>query len=280
MQGLTIRGLTMHWPCRADQRRKLIVLGGSAVLHIGVLGWLAASALGVDDCCAPDLFLPDAPIYIQMEPRPLLPGEVARVRPPAARERVLDSRPRAGAARADPANPLRNARPDQTGAPTAPSPRAAAAPPAGAPAPPANPWTVGGDRSDAAIVQSLRTSAAGCRTMEGQLTHAEQALCDQRLGEAGARAGSPGPRTLTPAEARRESQFIRDGAAAIARYEAKRAPLGSGVGITGPADCVGSNFGTGCAGAHLDPAIRQGATTNLRQGGNRTGGLRPIPGNE
>jgi len=275
-----MRGLTMQWPPRAKQRRKLVVLGGSAVLHIGVLGWLAASAMGTDDCCAPDLFFSDAPIFVQLEPRPLLPGEVARVRPPTARERVLDSQPLAGSARADPANLLRSARPDKTAAPTAPSPRIAAAPPAGAPAPPANPWTVGGDRSDAAIVQSLRTSAAGCRMMEGRLTHAEQALCDQRFGEAGARAGSPGPRTLTPAEARRESQFIRDGAAAIARYEAKRAPLGSGVGVTGPADCVGSNFGTGCAGAHLDPAIRQGATTNLRQGGNRTGGLRPIAGNE
>ena len=274
-----MQGLTMQWPRRAEQRRKLIVLGGSAVLHIGVLGWLAASAIGVDDCCRPDLFL-DAPIYIEMEPRPLLPGEVARVRPPAARERLMDTQPLAGSASAAPSNPLRNARPEDIAAPTAPAPRMVAAPPAGAPAPPANPWTVGGDRSDAAIVQSLRTSAAGCRTMEGRLTAAEQTLCDQRFGEAGARAGSPGPRTLTPAEARRESQFIRDGAAAIARYEAKRAPLGSGVGITGPADCVGSNFGTGCSGAHLDPSIRQGATTNLRQGGNRTESMRPIPGNE
>ena len=41
----------------------------------------------------------------------------------------------------------------------------------------------------------------------------------------------------------------------------------------GPSDCVGSNLGTGCAGAHLGdrPGVdmRQGATTNIRQRSNK-----------
>ena len=258
-----------------DKRNRAIVLAGSLVLHAVVLAPLAMRLFEPDASEPAAAF--DPTIYIEMEPRPLLNGETARPPAPAA-ARPADTRPLTGPV-ADPTAPRR---PEDEDRPAPPSPRIAAAPPAGAPAPPAtlNPWSVAGDRNDAAIVQSLRTGVAGCRNMEGRLSAAEQALCDQRFGEAGARAGSPGARTLTPAEARRQAQFARDGAAALERYESKRRPLGSGVGITGPADCVGSNFGTGCAGAHLDPSIRQGATTNLRQGGNQTEGMRRIPGNE
>ena len=44
--------------------------------------------------------------------------------------------------------------------------------------------------------------------------------------------------------------FAREGARRLAEWEARRRPLSGGVGVVGPADCVGSNFGTGCAGAH------------------------------
>jgi hypothetical protein len=63
------------------------------------------------------------------------------------------------------------------------------------------------------------------------------------------------------------------GAAAIARYEAQRAPLSGGGGNVGPADCVGSNLGMGCAGAHLPSVpntdMRQGADSLIRQPSNK-----------
>ncbi len=118
--------------------------------------------------------------------------------------------------------------------------------------------------------------------MDGRLSPGEQALCDERFNEAAGRAGPLGPRTLTPGEARREAQFARDGARALAQYEARRAPLAGGVGIVGPGDCPGSNLGVGCAGAHLDPAMRQGATTvgNPGMRSNDLTPMRPIPGSE
>jgi hypothetical protein len=118
--------------------------------------------------------------------------------------------------------------------------------------------------------------------MDGRLSAGEQALCDERFNEAAARAGPPGPRTLNASEARREAGFARDGAQALAQYEARRRPLSGGVGIVGPGDCPGSNLGLGCAGAHLDPALRQGATTVGNPGlrSNDTIPMRPIPGQE
>ena len=53
------------------------------------------------------------------------------------------------------------------------------------------------------------------------------------------------------------------------RYEAQRRPLSGGVGVMPPQECPGSNFGVGCAGAHLDPSMRQGATTNVQQDSNK-----------
>jgi len=271
--------LTPSWPpgwatLRTGQGRRVAVLVGSVGIHAVMLGWLAVSALGIDGS---SVFTPPYQTYaipVEMEPRPMLTGETARrpVRTDTIRDRpATDSRP-------------------QTERPTAPAPRMAAAPPTDAPPPPtdrpianrpvADPWRVQAEDEGVAIGQALRDGSVGCRAMTGRMSHADQARCDQQLGEAAARAGPPGPRTLTPAEARREAGFTRDGARALAEYESRRAPLNSGVGVVGPADCVGSNFGTGCAGAHLDPTLRQGATSNIRQGGNSPDRMRPIPGNE
>lgn len=70
-----------------------------------------------------------------------------------------------------------------------------------------------------------------------------------------------------------DAPFVADGRRALAAREAQRELLAGGVGVMGPADCVGSNFGAGCAGAHLGdrPGVdmRQGATTNIRQRSNK-----------
>jgi hypothetical protein len=70
-----------------------------------------------------------------------------------------------------------------------------------------------------------------------------------------------------------DAPFLTEGRRALAAHRAQRGPLGGGAGVMGPSDCVGSNLGTGCAGAHLGdrPGVdmRQGATTNIRQRSNK-----------
>jgi len=92
--------------------------------------------------------------------------------------------------------------------------------------------------------------------MDGRLNPGEQALCDDRFNAAAGRAGPLGPRTLNASEARREAGFARDGAQALAEYEARRRPLSGGVGIVmSSPDCVGGNLRSTCAGAHLRPGF-------------------------
>ena len=62
----------------------------------------------------------------------------------------------------------------------------------------------------------------------------------------------------------RDRVFSAEGDRALRQYDARRRPLAGGAGITGPADCAGSNFGTGCAGAHLDPSLAPDSRTNIR----------------
>jgi hypothetical protein len=75
----------------------------------------------------------------------------------------------------------------------------------------------------------------------------------------------------------RDARFARQGARRLAEWEQLRRPLSGGVGVVGPADCVGSNFGTGCAGAHLGPVpgvdMQQGARTPINPGEQRPQGF-------
>jgi len=108
----------------------------------------------------------------------------------------------------------------------------------------------------AAVARSLRTGPVGCRAMDGRLSAGEQQLCDDRFNEAAARAGPLGPRTLTASEARRQAGFARDGAQALAAYEALRARR-SGIGVSGASpECVGGNLRGTCAGAYLRPEFQ------------------------
>lgn len=259
-----------------SRRQRVVVLAGSVVAHIAILTPLALRFF--EEPLVPQVVAFDDPIFLDIEPRPLLPGETARVRPASA---ATEAAPVPGDVSRERQTAPTTPNPTET-APSRPAPRIAAGAPPSAPPAPADAWRLTPENQRAAVARSLRTGAAGCRAMDGRLTASEQQLCDDRFNEAAGRAGPLGPRTLNAAEARREAGFARDGARALAQYEARRRPLSGGVGIIGPGDCPGSNLGVGCAGAHLDPAIRQGATTvgNPGLGSNDPAPMRPIPGQE
>ncbi|CAN7426372.1 hypothetical protein LJR202_001020 [Brevundimonas sp. LjRoot202] len=221
-------------------------------LHALVLGLIGLRSFGLDAPAGPV----ERTIYVEIEPRPLLTGEVARVRPPPARpDTPSQALPDAGAPSAQ-ADPFRRLEDDDD----QPTPRLTAP---GAPAPPADvgtaPWRVRPETMGDRVGRGLRTSPVGCAS-SGLLTAAERAVCDDRLGERAAAAapieGSGNPE--------RDARFAREGARALAEYEARRRPLSGGIGIVGPQEGPGGNFGMGVAGAHLDPSLRPDSTTNIR----------------
>ncbi len=222
----------------------------------------------------------DVPIFIEIVPRPLLEGETVR-EPVLASVAARETVPLVGeAVPTDTRDRTREDEEDER--PTVPTPRIGASPLVGPPPASADTWQVNPESTAAAVGRSLRTGAGGCRMMAGGLSASEQQFCDDRFNAAAGRAGRLGPRTLTLSEQRRDARFARDGARALASYGARRRTLSGGVGVLGPGDCPGSNLGTGCAGAHLDPALRQGATGvgNPGLGSNDLEPMRPIPGND
>lgn len=195
------------------------------------------------------------PVFVEMEPRPLLAGETARVPAPSAQARPQSNPTLGEIATGAPTPDPRRDEDEDDDRPAPPAPRAATTAP-GAPAPPPGAWQVTPEGMAAAVGRSMRTGAGGCRIMDGRLNPGEQALCDERFNEAAGRAGPLGPRTLNASEARREAGFARDGAQALAEYEARRRPLSGGVGIVmSSPDCVGGNLRSTCAGAHLRPGF-------------------------
>ncbi|WP_332638938.1 hypothetical protein [Brevundimonas sp.] len=242
-----IRERNPAWPPRAEQWRKPAFVAASLLLHAGLLAWIGMRTMG------PGTPLPDQSpaIYVQLEPRPLLADETPR-QPVAARQ--VEAPP---LARAMTTPTLREEDEDETPAP--PSPRLAAPAPGAPPAPADGAWAVRprtlGDR----IGQGLRTSPLGCAA-GAVLSAAERAVCDDRFGQRAATA-RPIEGTGNP---ERDARFAREGARRLAEYEARRRPLAGGSGNVGPQDGVGSNFGIGVAGAHLDPSLRPDSTTNIR----------------
>ena len=264
------------WRSPAARRRAALV-AGSVVLHAAVLTPLAIGLFTGPRPIFTDA--PDLPVFVEMEPRPLLDGETAR-EPTLAASAAREAAPALSETVPSIARD-RRLDDDEDDRPAVPVPRVGH-PLVGPPPTSTDPWQVQPESLPAAVGRSMRLGAAGCRMMDGRLSASEQRLCDDRFNEAAGRAGPLGPRTLTPSEQRRDAQFARDGAAALAQYEARRRGLAGGVGVIGPGDCPGSNLGAGCAGAHLDPAIRQGATTvgnpGLRE--QRQDAMRPIRGQE
>ena len=155
----------------------------------------------------------------------------------------------------------------RTGLPAAPAPRLAAPAPgarsaaASGVAGVADAWRVAPEGQAGRNARALRTSPAGCPS-SALLTRGEQAVCDERFN---ARAAEGATRPITGSgNAARDARFAREGAREMQRYEAQRRPLSGGVGVVGPADCPGSNFGTGCAGSHLDSSMQMDSSRNVQ----------------
>ncbi|WP_426028800.1 hypothetical protein [Brevundimonas sp. TWP2-3-4b2] len=255
----------MAWTARAEHWRKPAIVAASLLLHAGVLAFLGLRTMGLESGMIPDR---NPTIYVQLEPRPLLADETPR-RPVTARQ--LEAPPLARAL----TTPVLRDEEDEDDRPAPPSPRLAAAAPGAPPAAAPGAWTVRprtlGDR----IGQGLRTSTVGCAAA-AVLSPAERAICDERFGRRAA-ATAPIAGTGNP---ERDARFAREGAQRLAEYEALRRPLAGGIGIVGPQDGPGSNFGIGVAGAHLDQTLRPDSTQNIRtrRDGQRSSGTPLTPG--
>ncbi|WP_295195328.1 hypothetical protein [uncultured Brevundimonas sp.] len=240
----------------------------SVAINAGLIATLSLTALGID---APSSAPDSRPLYIDISPRPLLPNE--RPRPAIQTPEPVAMSASRDAGGIDPAPTDRVAStPDNRPAPI--RPRIAAPTPQGAPAPP-DAWTVNPNDRAGAMSRVLRQGLIGCTTPQ-QLNAAERAHCREDAMRRGMNA-APITGTGNP---ERDAAFAREGARRLAEWEARRRPLSGGVGVVGPADCVGSNFGTGCAGAQLNPSLAPDSTRNIqtRRDGHRAGSAPITPG--
>ncbi|MBI1682622.1 hypothetical protein [Caulobacter hibisci] len=189
-------------------KRFWAIAGGSAVLHLAVLAWLALPVRTV----FPDQdAVSTVTIDLVTNTPPEIPRETAREAPAAA------------------AAPLPNPREARRAAPTgiAPSPFVAA-PATGArgrgagdhpaPLPGAQP---GGD-----LKTALRGSGTGCANGKAVgLNRREQERCDERWGEASRKA----PDYAAPIEAAKRAGFDRQAAAQEAYRRYQESPMGPGI---------------------------------------------------
>lgn len=82
-------------------------------------------------------------------------------------------------------------------------------------------WRVRPDDPAQRIGDAMRRGAGGCRLPSTHVDLIDQAVCDQRFGEAAARA-----RAITgTGDQDRDAQFASEGVQALADYERRRAPL-------------------------------------------------------
>ncbi|WP_271085716.1 hypothetical protein [Brevundimonas sp. NIBR11] len=233
-------------------RRRAALLAGSILFHLAVITPMAIGLLGGDR----PVFVedPEPPIFVEMEPRPLLQGEIAREPAPASLA-AREQSPALDEALPTVARPDTRREEDEEDRPTPPVPRIGSSPLVDPPPASADPWQVRPEGMAAAVGRSMRTGAGGCRMMDGRLSASEQRLCDDRFNAAAGAAGPLGPRTLTPSEQRREAQFAQDGAAALAAHDSLRGGrAGPGITLASP-DCPGGNLRGSCAGAHLRPGF-------------------------
>ena len=263
-----MRDLRLVWPSRADRWRKPAIVAVSVGLHALILGYVGLKAFDPPRIYGEDVIddpmFPFPVIHAEIEPRPLLRGEVARTRETPRPDRPAFTLPDAGTRLNETTGATGSAAAGDQ--PSAPSPRAVAS---GAPAPPGDvgtaPWQVRPGTMGDRVGRGLRTSPVGCAS-PSLLSPAERAICDDRFG-ARAAAAAPIDGTGNP---ERDARFAREGARALANYEARRRPLAGGTANVGVQEGPGSNFGMGVAGAHLDPALRSDSTTNVRTRRDRT----------
>lgn len=226
-------------------RRNPALVAASVAAHavlLGLLAWRTVEPPAPREI-APPTFL------IQIEPRPLLRDEAAP-RPRSVPAEAASPTARPAAAQASATVPHRPRDEDEEeDRPSTPVPRRPAAAPAGTPAPAAEEdrWRLRPEPTGQAIARSLRASPVGCARPE-RLSPAEREVCAERLGERADRAAP----IVGSGDAARDARFAREGAAAIAAYEARRRPLSGGFGVSGASpDCPGGNLRGTCAGAHL-----------------------------
>lgn len=268
--GWRFRGAAWVWPARAGRWRKPAIVAASVLGHIALFSYLGLRSMGLG-LPAMDAD-PEPVLYVQMEPRPLLPGEVARVRPPPERAPDVAAPALPGSPTADRDRPFRDPTEDED-QPAPPAPRIGVPAP-GAPAPPpgVEGWSVRPETLGDRVGRGLRTRGPGCSS-PALLSAAERAVCDDRFGQRAAAAA--------PIDDTAGSPFAAEGARRLAQYEARRRPLAGGSGNVGPQDGPGSNFGMGVAGAHLDPSLRPDSTQNIRtpqRDGRRAEGTPLTPG--
>lgn len=240
----------------------------SVLFHTTLIVMMAMGLLGrVDPVTIPAT---EPPIFVELELRPLLEGEIARVAAPSILEQITDPRPLTTQSQ-NPVLPSQKLD-DEDDQPTTPAARLSAAPALAsggetAPAPSAdNRWQYRPETTAGAIARATRTGAGGCRIMDGRLSAGEQALCDERFNAAAAAAPPIGARSQRPGETRRDAEFAQQGAANRARLDQRYSPASGGVGIIGSnGDCPGSNLGLGCAHQNLKPALREDETEILRE---------------
>lgn len=250
--GWRFKGAAWVWPQRAERWRKPVIIAVSVLGHAALFSYLGLRSMGLT---LPDLLENVPVIYVQMEPRPLLPGEVARVRPPPERAQDVAAPALPGSPTAERNLPFRDPTEDDD-LPAPPAPRlGAVAPGAPAPLPGVEGWSVRPETMGDRVGRGLRTRGPGCSS-PALLSAAERAICDDRFGQRAAAAA--------PIDDTAGSPFAAEGARRLAQYEARRRPLAGGSGNVGPQDGPGSNFGTGVAGAHLDPTFRPDSTQNIR----------------
>lgn len=121
-------------------------------------------------------------------------------------------------------------------------------------------WQVQTGTVEDRMARALRIRAMGCRAPE-TLSHADRAACEDRFARTAAVA-----RALDgTGNAARDGRFAREGAAALARYEARRGPVSGGTGVTGATavgvtgisgDCAGGNLRGNCPGGLLTDGFR------------------------
>lgn len=234
--------------------RNPLVVAGSVLAHGLVLSLLAVNTFDPPVPTRP--FNP--PIYLEIEPRPLLKGETPRT------PRVAPVSPSASATLSDrvplPRDLLTRPEDEEDEAVQTEARPAAPGAPGSDLVDPA--WLARPADERARVGRSLRTSTLGCNARNGRMPTAEQALCDEAFNEGAARA-----RPISGSgNAARDARFAAEGRREMEAYEARRRPLAGGTGVTGVGDCPGSNFGIGCPGAHLDPGFRQDTNDQLDQG--------------
>lgn len=248
---------------RIDWRK--VGLGAAATaVNLVLVTALSYATLGVRS----DERIAEPPlIWLDIEPRPLLPDE--RPRQPAAARNANEAAAAARAqARDGSARPSLRDEDEKDDRPAPVRPREAAPAPAGVAVPPGSAWRVDPADNRAAMARALRQGAIGCAS-PALLTEAERGRCREQFGQ---RAATAAPITGS-GNPERDAAFAREAARRLAQWEQRNRPLGPGVGVVKPADCVGSNFGTGCAGAHLPSVpgvdMHQGGETVLNRGERR-----------